>query len=143
LGALKARTAQFIDVKKTRPEETFGAPNVSRAPTFKQYRDTDGLFYFKLVDRDGSELFISNGFDTGRAAAQEKYHLNNMIPEEAAALSEEFASTNVSGGYRFEIRDPEGNLMFGAGPVVPSEEESISLRERFLQALASLREAAD
>ncbi|MGH8216913.1 MAG: hypothetical protein ACREPZ_14635, partial [Rhodanobacteraceae bacterium] len=138
LGALQPHSSQFIDLKNAQPGEIFGTPEISHAPKFKQYRGTDGLFYFKLV-AGGSDLFISNGFETGQSAAQERYHLSNMISEEAAALSDGLASIPVSGGYRFEIRDPEGNLMFGAGPVVSSEEESISLRERFLQALRRLK----
>lgn len=35
---------------------------------FKQYREKDGLFYFKLVSADGTELFLSKGFESGRDA---------------------------------------------------------------------------
>jgi tryptophanyl-tRNA synthetase len=139
LGALAARSSQFIEPNDAQPKVVFATPKIPRAPTFKQYRGPDGLFYFKLVDGDGSDLFISNGFETGRSAAQEKHYLSSMVSEEASALSEGSASIPINGGYRFEIRDPEGNLMFGAGPVVSSKEESSSLRERFLQALRRLK----
>jgi tryptophanyl-tRNA synthetase len=43
-------------------------------PSFKQYREKDGLFYFKLVDPQGRELLQSLGFaspkDAGMAIAQ-------------------------------------------------------------------------
>ncbi|VTU25615.1 Tryptophan--tRNA ligase [Variovorax sp. PBS-H4] len=48
-------------------------PKAARAarPAFKQYRDKDGLFYFKLLDEHGSQLLQSLGFaspqDAGRA----------------------------------------------------------------------------
>jgi tryptophanyl-tRNA synthetase len=42
-------------------------------PNFKQYRDKDGLFYFKLLDADGAQLIQSLGFaspqEAGRAIA--------------------------------------------------------------------------
>jgi tryptophanyl-tRNA synthetase len=42
-------------------------------PTFKQYRDKDGLFYFKLLDANGAQLIQSLGFaspqEAGRAIA--------------------------------------------------------------------------
>ncbi|WP_439517645.1 tryptophan--tRNA ligase [Hydrogenophaga sp.] len=40
------------------------------APTFKQYREGDGLFYFKLMDAAGQLLLQSRGFDSPRQAAQ-------------------------------------------------------------------------
>ena len=36
---------------------------------FKQYREKDGLFYFKLT-KDGKELLISKAFESGRDAGQ-------------------------------------------------------------------------
>ena len=39
-------------------------------PLFKQYRETDGKFYFKLVDVDGRLLLQSQAFDSPRDAGQ-------------------------------------------------------------------------
>jgi len=39
-------------------------------PQFKQYREADGLFYFKLVGSDGSLLLQSQGFASAREAGQ-------------------------------------------------------------------------
>ena len=40
------------------------------APSFKQYREKDGQFYFKLVDGQGTLLLQSTGFASPREAAQ-------------------------------------------------------------------------
>ncbi len=39
-------------------------------PSFKQYREADGKFYFKLVDVDGRLLLQSTGFDAPKDAGQ-------------------------------------------------------------------------
>ena len=39
------------------------------APSFKQYRENDGKFYFKLLDADARLLLQSQGFDSPREAA--------------------------------------------------------------------------
>lgn len=38
-------------------------------PVFKQYRETDGKFHFKLMDAQGTLLLQSHGFDSPRDAA--------------------------------------------------------------------------
>ena len=39
------------------------------APAFKQYREKDGRFYFKLLDADARLLLQSQGFDSPKEAA--------------------------------------------------------------------------
>ncbi|KRG69565.1 tryptophan--tRNA ligase [Pseudoxanthomonas dokdonensis] len=39
-------------------------------PQFKQYREKDGRFYFKLVDGHGEMLLASSGFDSPKEAGQ-------------------------------------------------------------------------
>ncbi len=39
-------------------------------PSFKQYREKDGKFYFKFVDADGRLLLQSTGFDAPKEAGQ-------------------------------------------------------------------------
>lgn len=39
-------------------------------PSFKQYRDTDNRFYFKLLEGNGELLVQSNGFDSPKEAGQ-------------------------------------------------------------------------
>jgi tryptophanyl-tRNA synthetase len=52
-------------------------------PMFKQYREADGKFYFKLAAADGRVLLQSAGFDTGRDAGQ---WIARLKGEGAAAL---------------------------------------------------------
>jgi tryptophanyl-tRNA synthetase len=40
------------------------------SPSVKQYRESDGRFYFKLVDGTGQTLLQSQGFDSPRQAAE-------------------------------------------------------------------------
>ena len=39
-------------------------------PSFKQYRESDGMFYFKLMAADGRLLLQSTGFAAPREAGQ-------------------------------------------------------------------------
>jgi len=45
-------------------------PVKAALPSFKQYREADGKFYFKLVAADGRVLLQSTGFDVPRDAGQ-------------------------------------------------------------------------
>jgi tryptophanyl-tRNA synthetase len=64
------------------------APAASKAkpalPVFKQYREADGRFYFKLAAADGRVLLQSAGFDSGRDAGQWVARLKT----DAAALAD-------------------------------------------------------
>ena len=51
--------------------------------SFKQYREPDGRFYFKLVDAAGQVLLQSHGFDSPREAGQA---VKRLQTEGAAAL---------------------------------------------------------
>ncbi len=55
----------------TRPQAQ-GAHKAGKAqlPAFKQYREADGKFYFKLVASDGRLLLQSTAFDAPRDAGQ-------------------------------------------------------------------------
>jgi len=46
-------------------------------PQFKQYREADGLFYFKLVGGDGRLLLQSRGFVSAREAGQAVASIKN------------------------------------------------------------------
>jgi len=54
-------------------------------PVFKQYRESDGKFYFKLASADGRVLLQSLAFDTGRDAGQ---WVTRLKSEAAAALAQ-------------------------------------------------------
>jgi tryptophanyl-tRNA synthetase len=50
------------------PSARPAASHKTLAPAFKQYREADGKFYFKLVAADGRVLLQSHAFDSGRDA---------------------------------------------------------------------------
>ncbi|MDK2125227.1 tryptophan--tRNA ligase [Parachitinimonas caeni] len=56
----------------------------SLLPVFKQYREADGRFYFKLTSHDGRVLLQSQGFEQGREAGQ---WVGRLKQEGAAALA--------------------------------------------------------
>ncbi|UNK41962.1 tryptophan--tRNA ligase [Luteimonas sp. S4-F44] len=69
----------------------------SEPPQFKQYREADGRFYFKLVDGD-RVLLQSHGFDAPREAGQSIARLRRgeLAPAQAPAeLGEGVALTDV------------------------------------------------
>ena len=49
-------------------------------PSFKQYREQDGKFYFKFVAADGRLLLQSTGFDAPKAAGQAIGQLQQALP---------------------------------------------------------------
>jgi tryptophanyl-tRNA synthetase len=57
------------DLRTQAGEQTAKTAKVAK-PMFKQYRERDGKFYFKLVDADGRLLLQSAGFDSPRDAGQ-------------------------------------------------------------------------
>ena len=70
---LIARLRQAVGLRSFQKIEATDAPKPQKkkavATLFKQYRDNDGRFYFKLT-HEGSELLISDGFESGRDAGQ-------------------------------------------------------------------------
>ena len=55
-------------------------------PSFKQYREKDGLFYFKLVDSKGQVLLQSLGFATPKEAGQTIAQLQTEGPDALASF---------------------------------------------------------
>jgi tryptophanyl-tRNA synthetase len=59
-------------------------------PSFKQYRDSDGLFYFKLLDASGVQLVQSRGFaspqEAGRAIGTLRQQRADALAQFAAQL---------------------------------------------------------
>jgi len=94
-GAVKARALAGPLLQRAREAvglRSFAAPlkdavsakkDKAALPVFKQYREADGRFYFKLNAADGSLLLQSSGFDSGRDAGQWVSRLKN---EGAGAL---------------------------------------------------------
>ena len=96
-GAEKARAEATPYLRQLR--EAAGLRNLSRAtpatqaaqaskaalPTFKQYREADGLFYFKLTAPDGTVLLQSQGTGNPRDAGQA---IKRLQSEGSAALAD-------------------------------------------------------
>lgn len=55
---------------RTQPAAKAGAKAKSALPQFKQYREKDGRFYFKLLSAAGAELMHSVGHDSPREAGE-------------------------------------------------------------------------
>ena len=102
-GAEKARaiatpfTSKLRHAVGLRPLQVTATPAVSKgsksaAPSFKQYREQDGLFYFKLLDAQGALLLQSTGFTAPRDAAQAMMRLQREGNMALDALSGQLAS---------------------------------------------------
>jgi tryptophanyl-tRNA synthetase len=60
----------------------------STLPSFKQYREADGQFYFKLVDAQGKLLLQSEGFASPKEAGQAVKRLQDLSAPLPALLQE-------------------------------------------------------
>ncbi len=67
-----------------------GRPSAKRLPAFKQYREQDGKFYFKLVDADGRLLLQSLAFDAPKDAGAAIAQLRQG-PEALGSLADRLA----------------------------------------------------
>ena len=72
LAALKEAVGlkSFVKTAAGTEKKTAAKKEKAALPTFKQYREKDGRFYFKFVAADGMLLLTSHGFDDGRSAGQ-------------------------------------------------------------------------
>ena len=102
-GAEKARALATPFIKELRhavglrrlassPTDSNVKATKTAAPSFKQYRETDGLFYFKLVDAQGQVLLQSLGFDAPKAAGQAIARLQNEGLGALEALGQQIQS---------------------------------------------------
>ena len=73
---------RFQPLKSAAP---VAAPARPAPPVFKQYREADGRFYFKLATAAGDLLLQSQGFDGGREAGE---WVKRLKTEGAAALGQ-------------------------------------------------------
>lgn len=65
-----AELRRAVGLRDLRDAPKSAAKVASKAalPSFKQYREKDGKFYFKLADGEGAVLLQSRGFDTPKEA---------------------------------------------------------------------------
>ena len=78
-----AQLRQAVGLRKL--SDPGSSPALAKAPrtelpSFKQYRETDGKFYFKLVDARGKPMLQSAPFDSARAAGQTIAGLRQSLP---------------------------------------------------------------
>ena len=102
-GAIKARqvaTPFMAELRRAvglRNLATSAAPATktkaakAAAPTFKQYREKDGQFYFKLLDADAKLLLQSQGFESPKEAALTIKRLQTEGSAALAALHDKLA----------------------------------------------------
>ncbi len=66
------RLREAVGLRNLGTQAAGGAKKTEKAalPAFKQYREADGLHYFKLVDTSGRLLLQSRGFESPREAGQ-------------------------------------------------------------------------
>ncbi len=66
------RLREAVGLRNLGAQAAGGAKKTEKAalPAFKQYREADGLHYFKLVDTSGRLLLQSRGFESPREAGQ-------------------------------------------------------------------------
>jgi tryptophanyl-tRNA synthetase len=102
-GAIKARTIAVPFIAQLRQavglrdlsempgnsrKAAAGAGPPAKLPSFKQYRDGDGRFYFKLLDADGKPLLQSVGHtsarDVGVLIARLKHGVDGELRHEVA-----------------------------------------------------------
>jgi tryptophanyl-tRNA synthetase len=84
---LLARLREAVGLRRFQPlAAPAAAATKAKAalPVFKQYREADGRFYFKLSAADGRVLLQSQGFDGGREAGE---WVKKLKAEGAAALA--------------------------------------------------------
>jgi len=79
--------------------------------SFKQYRESDGKFYFKLVDAKGQLLLQSTGFDNPKTAAQVMAQLK---AEGSAALGTHAAQVQPGAASAADIDAALGSLRAAA-----------------------------
>jgi tryptophanyl-tRNA synthetase len=64
-------------------------------PVFKQYREKDGKFYFKLVDAEGKLLLQSLGFDSPKEAGQTIGLLQTQGADALPALANQLVTVSA------------------------------------------------
>ncbi|MDH0867450.1 tryptophan--tRNA ligase [Mitsuaria sp. GD03876] len=93
---LLARAREAVGLRRFQPlaaPVAQAAKAKSTVPAFKQYRENDGLFYFKLLAADGTLLLQSTGLSQGKEAGQWVARLKR---EGATALSDAPVSRETS-----------------------------------------------
>ena len=92
----------FNRVAQTVAGDDKTAPAASKPPLFKQYREADGQFHFKLLDADGRLLLQSPGYASPREAGQRVAALKadaanaSLLPGEQLGEGVELAAVHAA-----------------------------------------------
>ena len=97
-GCIALRTLRHR--REQHPSSTTDTREKSKSalPQFKQYRESDGKFYFKLLDGDGRVLLQSIGFASPKDAGQAIAMLRCAETESSiddSMLSDDISSSEV------------------------------------------------
>ncbi|MGA9420760.1 MAG: tryptophan--tRNA ligase [Rhodanobacteraceae bacterium] len=77
--------------KRRGAQSSSAATSAIRPPRFISYRETDGLFHFKLVDGDGDVLLVGRGFQSPKESGQ---YIARLIEQGIATAAD---GVNASG----------------------------------------------
>jgi tryptophanyl-tRNA synthetase len=84
---------------QTKTQEAAPSQTKSAAASFKQYREADGLFYFKLTAAGGEVLLQSKGFANPKEAAAVMAALKTQgaaaLPAHAAHMAAQAAASTL------------------------------------------------
>ncbi len=86
------------------------APARHTSPSFKQYREKDGLFYFKLLDAKGVSLLQSAGFVSPQEAARSVA----LLKSDGAAALEQLAA-------RLQLHQDRGTVELALNALVSTD----------------------
>jgi tryptophanyl-tRNA synthetase len=103
-GPLLAELREAVGLRRfsapAQPAQAQGAKARTALPQFKQYRERDGRFHFKLIEADGGLLLESPGFDSPRDCAEAMARLRQAhgveLVEALAALSPHAEAAQVA-----------------------------------------------
>ncbi|MDM0088608.1 MULTISPECIES: tryptophan--tRNA ligase [unclassified Variovorax] len=93
------RLRHAVGLRKLETPATTTAPKAARTakPSFKQYRESDGRFYFKLLDADGTLLLQSRAFASPQEAGRAIGTLQAERGAALAALAEQLEPVDNAG----------------------------------------------
>ena len=98
------RLRQAVGLRDLRATDTGQASKAAKLerPLFKQYRESDGQFYFKLLDAQGQLLLQSLGYVTPREAGQTIARLKAEGAAALAALGEQLQPLSAEGKHHLD-----------------------------------------
>ena len=98
------RLRQAVGLRDLRAADTGQASKAAKLerPLFKQYRESDGQFYFKLLDAQGHLLLQSLGFVTPREAGQAIARLKAEGAAALAALGDQLQPLSAEGHHHLD-----------------------------------------